>query len=118
METPALSLQNTAVQKAVAQKTVAQNPAAQTPDRAARDAQLREQAREFEAVFVSQMLKHAGLTEALSGSESKFGGEAFSNMLTEQYANELVEDGGFGLAEEIYQQLLEKDKSHGSGNAY
>ena len=118
METPALSLHNTAAQKAGAHKTVGQNPAAQTPDRAARDAQLREQAREFEAVFVSQMLKHAGLTEALSGSESKFGGEAFSNMLTEQYAHELIEDGGFGLAEEIYQQLLEKDQRHGSGNAY
>ena len=118
METPALSLHNTAAQKAGAHKTVGQNPAAQTPDRAARDAQLRKQAREFEAVFVSQMLKHAGLTEALSGSESKFGGEAFSNMLTEQYANELIEDGGFGLAEEIYQQLLEKDQRHGSGNAY
>lgn len=118
METPALSLQNTAAQKVVAQKPAAENQAVQTPERTARDAQLREQAREFEAVFVSQMLKHAGLTEALSGSESRFGGEAFSNMLTEQYANELIEDGGFGLAEEIYQQLLEKDQGHGSGDAY
>lgn len=64
------------------------------------------------------MLKHAGLTEALSGGGGKFGGEAFSNMLTEQYAGELIENGGFGLAEEIYQQLLEKDQKHGSGNAY
>ena len=92
-------------------------------DRAARDAQLRdaqlkEQAREFEAVFVGQMLKHAGLTEALSGNGDKFGGEAFASMLTDQVAADLVEDGGFGLAQEIYQQLLQKDRSHGSGDAY
>lgn len=86
-------------------------------DKTARDAQLRDQAREFEAVFIGQMLKHTGLTEAIGG-DSGYGGEAFSNMLTEQYAGELLDNGGFGLAEEIYQQLVEKEKSHGYGDAY
>ena len=113
METPALP------RPAAASSALAP----QAPDRTAhdaqlRDAQLKEQAREFEAVFVSQMLKHTGLTEALSGEGEKFGGEAFASMLTDQFAADLVEDGGFGLAEEIYQQLLEKDRSHGSGDAY
>jgi len=112
METPVLS------PPAAASPAMSSPKPTQTPDDAARDAQLREQARAFEAVFVGQMLKHAGLTEALTGGGGKFGGEAFASMLTEQYANELVEDGGFGLAEEIYQQLLEKDQSHGSGDAY
>lgn len=97
-----------------------QKPASPAPaqDRAAlRDAQFREKAHEFEAVFIGQMLKHSGLTTAVSG-DSGFGGEAFSNMLTDQYAEELLKNGGFGLAEEIYQQLVEKEQSHGSGDAY
>ena len=118
METPILPARKLAAQTLAADRLAPRQPDAPAQDRAARNAQLKEQAREFEAVFVSQMLKHAGLTEALNGSGNKFGGEAFSNMLTEQYAHELIENGGFGLTEEIYRQLLEKDQSHGSGDAY
>lgn len=81
-----------------------------------RKEQLMATAREFETVFVGQMLKYSGLTDALSG-DSGHGGEAFSGMLTEQYAGELVEKGGFGLAEEIYQQLLQKEKTNATDAA-
>lgn len=105
METPVVSVLKPASPAAMQERTVA------------RDTQLRDQAREFEAVFIAQMLKHSGLTTAIGG-DSGFGGEAFSNMLTEQYANELLENGGFGLTEEIYQQLVEKEHGHGSGDTY
>lgn len=73
-----------------------------------RDAALKEKAREFESVFVAQMLSHSGLAEALS-SDSGFGGEAFSSLLVERFADQLVERGGFGLTEKIYEQLREKE---------
>ena len=41
--------------------------------------------------------------------DSGNGGDAFSGMLVEQYANDLVESGGFGIAEKIYAQLLDKE---------
>lgn len=68
------------------------------------DQRVMTKAREFEAVFVAQMLKHSGMGKALS-SDSGHGGEAFSSMLLEQYAERIVENGGFGLADKIYEQL-------------
>ncbi len=73
-----------------------------------RKAQILEQAHEFESVFVAQMLKYSGLEKAIS-SQGEFGGEAYSSLLLEQYANKIVEKGGFGLAEKIYEQLLNKE---------
>lgn len=73
----------------------------------ATDAELMATARAFESVFVAQMLGHSGLGKALS-SEGGFGGEAFSSLLVDEYANRLVEKGGFGLAEKVYEQLRER----------
>ena len=70
------------------------------------------QARAFEAAFVAQMLSHSGLADAV-GAEAGFAGEAYSTLMVEQYANQLVEDGGFGLAEKIYEQLKHKDSLNG-----
>ena len=66
------------------------------------------QAKEFESIFVAQMLKLSGLTKAFS-SESNFGGGAFSSMLVDQYADKLVENGGFGLTDKVYQQLMTRE---------
>ncbi len=66
-----------------------------------------EKAREFETVFVAQMLKYSGMDKAIS-QESGFGGDAFSGMMLEQYARGIVDNGGFGLAEKIYGQLREQ----------
>lgn len=78
---------------------------------AARDEEMVRNAKAFEAVFVAQMLQHSGLSETLS-SNGGFGGEAFSSLLVEQYAEKLVDKGGFGLAEKIYEQLQAKGASN------
>jgi len=75
---------------------------------AEKDAALRKSAAEFESVFIAEMLSHAGFDKALS-ENSGFGGEAFSRMLVESYAEELTKNGGFGLSDQIYSQL--KDRS-------
>lgn len=71
------------------------------------DAELLATARAFESVFIAQMLAHSGLGKALS-AEGGFGGEAFSSLLVDEYASRLVEKGGFGLAEKVYEQLRAK----------
>ncbi len=70
--------------------------------------ELLKKAREFETAFVAQMLSHSGLAKALNAN-SGFGGEAFSSLLVEQYAGQIVDRGGFGLADKIYEQLRDKE---------
>ena len=70
----------------------------------ARDAALRQAAKEFEATFIAEMLTYAGFDKALS-SRAGFGGEAFSRLLIESYAADISESGSFGLADKIYNQL-------------
>lgn len=65
---------------------------------------LRKTAEEFESVFIAEMLSHAGFDKAIA-QDSGFGGEAFSRMLVETYAENLAKKGGFGLADQIYRQL-------------
>ena len=76
-----------------------------------RNVQTREAAREiaeeFEAMFISQML--APMFEALETDGLTGGGEAeraFRPMLVEQYANEMAAQGGIGLADQVYSEIL------------
>ncbi|MGE0407932.1 MAG: rod-binding protein [Amphiplicatus sp.] len=85
---------------------------AKAPLTPARDAELKESARAFETVFVAQMLSYSGFSEALSANGG-FGGEAFAGLLVEQYAAELVERGGFGVADMVYEQLRDKEAANG-----
>jgi Rod binding domain-containing protein len=78
---------------------------------ATHDAELLATARAFESVFIAQMLAHTGFGKALS-TESGFGGEAFSSLLVEEYANRLIEKGGFGLAEKVYEQLRAREAAN------
>lgn len=71
------------------------------------DPALRQAAEDFEAAFISQMLKFSGLGEALT----KGGGEdvaAFTDFYIQNYADKIVEKGGFGLADRFYDKLAAK----------
>lgn len=74
---------------------------------AEKEAELRQTAQEFEAVFIAEMLSHAGFEKAIA-QDSGLGGEAFSRMLVETYAEQLSKKGGFGLADQIYRQLKDR----------
>lgn len=71
---------------------------------AEREAEIRDIAQQFEAVFVRQMLDHAGFAEAFGATDEGLSGN-FSTFLLEQVADDLVEKGGFGFAEQVYRQL-------------
>ncbi|MEM9421426.1 MAG: rod-binding protein [Pseudomonadota bacterium] len=73
-----------------------------------RDAALRESAKAFEATFIKQMLDTAGFADAF-GSGGSATTESFASFVLQEIADDMVEKGGFGLAEDIYRQLASFD---------
>jgi len=67
----------------------------------------RDQATEFEGVFLSMMIK-----EMFSGLQSEgdftggFGEEMFNGMMADQYAQSIAQTGGIGLSDQIYREIL------------
>ncbi len=76
---------------------------------AARRDELRRVATEFEAVFLAQMLKHAGVGKNPEGFDGGPGEDAFADMLTGEQARLMAGAGGIGLAEQLFQSLLAKE---------
>lgn len=73
--------------------------------RAREDARMREVAQDFEAVFVTEMLKAAKIGESQGSFTGGHGEQAFVSLLQREYAYALTEQNAFGLAEQIYTQL-------------
>ncbi len=67
---------------------------------------LREVARDLEAAFLAEMLKHAGFGESRESFGGGIGEEQMSSLLRAEHANALAAQGGIGLAESIYQSML------------
>lgn len=87
-------------------------PGRPAPAPAADDAALREAAREFEQVFIAQMLKQAKLGEAGGAFTGGYGEDAFKSFMIDEYAEALTRAESFGLADKIYAQLKEKAGAH------
>ncbi len=72
---------------------------------AAKEAELRQAAQDFEAAYISQMLTFSGLDKALMAG----GGEevsAFTSFYIENFAEQIAEKGGFGLAQDFYDRMI------------
>lgn len=67
--------------------------------------QLRDKAKELEASFLAEMLKHASLGQPQESFGGGVGEEQFSSFLTNEYARLMANAGGIGLAETIFQSL-------------
>lgn len=78
-------------------------------------AKLRQSANEFENVFVSQMLGH--MFDGVEVDETFGGGhgeEMFRSMLTNEYGKQVSRSGGFGIADQVYRELLRaQEGNHG-----
>lgn len=70
--------------------------------------QLMEKAQELEAAFLAEMLSFAGLGAAEGAFAGGIGEEQFASFLRAEQARLMVARGGIGLAEQIFQSLLEK----------
>lgn len=66
---------------------------------------LRAAAQKFEAAFLAEMLKHGGINAVPDGFGGGAGEDAFAGFLTQEYARLLVERGGLGLAEQIFEAI-------------
>lgn len=70
---------------------------------------LMAKAEELEATFLAEMLAHSGLGE-MEGSFGGGAGEAqFSSFLRQEQARLLVDSGGIGLAEMIFNTMVEAE---------
>ena len=93
------------------------NPAPDRPSaHADRQAMMMQTARDLEATFLAEMLGHAGLGTA---SES-FGGGAgeaqFASFLKQEQARLVVERGGIGLAEAIFNAMAKAEVQNAANN--
>lgn len=91
--------------------TAAPLPTLPAAEAAADEPGLRKVAEEFEATFLAEMLRYTDL----NASPSLFGGgqgeDAFSSLLTQEYAKIMASDGGIGLAEQIFEALKQRNLS-------
>lgn len=73
----------------------------------ATEAEITAKAQEFEAVFLSQMLKH--MFEGIETNELFGGGhgeEAFKSMMIDQYGEILAKTGGIGIADHVKAEII------------
>jgi peptidoglycan hydrolase FlgJ len=75
------------------------------------DAAMKQVAQEFEAAFLAEMLKYTGINSAPSVMGGDEGEDAFSALLTREYARIMATDGGIGLAEQIFEALKQRNAS-------
>lgn len=70
------------------------------------DAALREATKDFESLFVKQMLNSMKKTINKSGLlDGGMGQEIFEDMLYDEYAEKIAETANLGISDMMYQQL-------------
>jgi len=82
---------------------------AKAPGQTAGADKAREQAREFESVFLSTVLAQMFSTlEEGSGplGAQGAGGEIWRSFLTDEYAKQVVNAGGIGIADQVMRELI------------
>ena len=87
---------------------IATQPVQPGQDVAARNAKLREAARELEANFLAEMLKSAGVGKTPEAFGGGAGEEQFASFLRLEQAREMVNAGGIGLAQSLFEALKER----------
>lgn len=76
---------------------------------ARREEELRGVATRFEAVFLAQMMQHAGAGKASEAFGGGAGEEAFRGHLVAEQAKLMAAKGGVGLAEKLFEALARRE---------
>ena len=67
---------------------------------------LKEACRQFEAIFLKQMLNSMRKTVTKNGlMDGGFSEEIFEDMLYDEYAEKMTKTAGFGIADMLYKQF-------------
>ena len=80
-----------------------------TPSKDLREDALRRASKQLEATFLAQMLKSAGLGQSSKSFGGGPGEEQFSSFLLAAQSEKIVDSGGIGLAEILFESLQERD---------
>jgi len=70
---------------------------------------LMSKAEELEAGFLAEMLAHSGLGETQGAFNGGSGETQFASFLRQEQARLIVEGGGLGLAELIFNSMVEAE---------
>lgn len=84
------------------------NTAPPSSSEKADDSHLMEAAKKLEASFLAEMLKSSGLGETPNAFGGGTGEGQFSSFLVQARAEQMVEAGGIGLAEQLFETLKER----------
>ncbi len=74
-----------------------------------RAAQLMKKAKELETSFLSEMLSYTGLDSQNGQFGGGIGEDQFSSFLREAQAKAMVDHGGIGLSQSIFNSLVKRD---------
>ena len=74
-----------------------------------RTAQLMQKAQELETRFLSEMLAHTGLDAQSGAFGGGIGEDQFASFLRDVQAKAMVDHGGLGLAQNIFESLVRRD---------
>ncbi|WP_424941199.1 rod-binding protein [Aliiroseovarius sp. S253] len=87
----------------VSTPVITQKPSATDTDKALWNA-----AKELEASFLSEMLKSAGIGKTPDSFGGGVGEDQFASFLRQEQARGMVESGGIGLAQSLFEALKEQ----------
>lgn len=76
-----------------------------TPQRRHAENPMMVQARALEASFLSEMLGYAGVGKTPEGFGGGIGEDQFGSFLRDEQARQMVEQGGIGLAEQLFHAM-------------
>jgi Rod binding domain-containing protein len=82
--------------------------ATQAPTAPSKDQALRKAAEALEASFLAEMLKAAGLGKTSGQFGGGQGEDQFASFLVQEQAKQMVQAGGIGLTESLFESLKEK----------
>ncbi|SMR83461.1 Rod binding protein [Aliiroseovarius halocynthiae] len=72
------------------------------------DGALWDAAKELEASFLSEMLKSAGIGKTPDSFGGGIGEDQFASFLRQEQARTMVDSGGIGLAQSLFEALKEQ----------
>lgn len=76
-----------------------------------RAAEARRVAQEYEASFIAEMLKYTGVNSTSDTFGGGAGEDAFASFLTQEYATKIAEAGGLGIAETVFNAMMQEDRN-------
>jgi len=88
--------------------TVSTQPNVHATATTRRDAALWDAAQKLEASFLAEMLKSAGLGQTPQAFGGGSGEDQFSSFLRQAQADTMVDAGGIGLAQSLFEALKER----------